>query len=158
MPKRRRRQTSRPIGRDLPISSLRSLPLEGARWDLIRQNLGLSVTRTRRSPLFDFTPWELEAPQDLREWHPDPAGSLPRTVTGQRARLVVHPPGKRASGRSRPFQAHSPVPHAIGFHAPHRVWICIRRRIRKQVLHAFGIAGSRGLRRPRRNQWSGVFC
>lgn len=44
------------------------------------------------------------------------------------------------------------------FESPRHVVACVRRKRRKEVIHAKGIAGRRGLRRGRRNQWSSVRC
>lgn len=48
----------------------------------------------------------------------------------------------------------------VGFQHPWQVMICIRRKQRKEVLHAFKKTGSGGgkQRRPRRNFWSEVRC
>lgn len=46
----------------------------------------------------------------------------------------------------------------IAFAQPAKLPICIRRRIRKEVIHAIGAAGSKNLRKPHRNEWSEISC
>ena len=51
----------------------------------------------------------------------------------------------------------------IGFINPARVVICARRRMRREVLHAFRKVGAGGgarfpRKKPRYNEWSGVVC
>lgn len=52
------------------------------------------------------------------------------------------------------------VPKRIGFHMPWQVIICVRRRRRREVMHALGVAGSSGAgRAPKRhNAYSEVVC
>lgn len=42
--------------------------------------------------------------------------------------------------------------HKLGFALPWQVVICVRRKRRKEVIHALGIAGAAGVRRRRRTQ------
>lgn len=46
----------------------------------------------------------------------------------------------------------------VTFSAPQNVLICVRRKIRKEVMHAFKKAGKTGQRRPRRNAYSSISC
>lgn len=46
----------------------------------------------------------------------------------------------------------------LAFADPRRVLVCVRRRIRREVLHAKRIAGSGGMRKPRRNALSSISC
>lgn len=96
-----------------------------------------------------FSPVNLSLFEDRRTYHPEraarPAFSLPRMAS----RLVA----REARGRSG-RQTKAPV----AFADPNRVLVCVRRKRRKEVLHARGIAGSRGFRRPRRSFYSEVSC
>jgi len=56
-------------------------------------------------------------------------------------------------GKSIRAQTKAPLRFAI----PHKVDLCVRRKTRKQVIHAKGIAGTR-TRKPRRNFWSDIKC
>lgn len=47
----------------------------------------------------------------------------------------------------------------VAFAEPDKLPLCIRRRVRKEVLHAKGVAGSKKpQRKPRRNEFSDVSC
>ncbi|MEM2002486.1 MAG: hypothetical protein QXT77_07575 [Candidatus Methanomethylicaceae archaeon] len=61
-------------------------------------------------------------------------------------------PARVVVDRSRysPFIAHR-------FPDPERVLVCARRQIRKEVMHARGVAGGK-VRRPRRNELSKISC
>lgn len=48
--------------------------------------------------------------------------------------------------------------HRVGFAVPDRVAMCVRRKQRREVIHALGKSGSGGSRRRRRNAWSDVDC
>lgn len=87
--------------------------------------------------------------EDRRSFHPNrairPAGSIVRAD----ARLMV--------GREPTPRAPSRLPHTVQFDVPKRVSLCVRRKRRKEVIHAKGISGSR-TKRPKRNQFSDVRC
>lgn len=46
----------------------------------------------------------------------------------------------------------------VSFRVPEAVLICVRRKRRKEVIHALGVAGARGLRKPRRSEFSEISC
>lgn len=49
--------------------------------------------------------------------------------------------------------------HRLAFSIPRLVALCVRRKTRKEVLHALRkTGGGSGRRRPRRNFWSNVKC
>lgn len=50
------------------------------------------------------------------------------------------------------------VPMGISFWRPSKVLICVRRRMRREVMHALGIAGSGGLKYPRYTWHSEISC
>lgn len=86
-----------------------------------------------------------------RFWFSRPA-KAPLTMRGRSHQLVIKktPPGALLAARSR-------LSRFVGFAAPARIAVCIRRRARREVLFAKGktwkVTGHR-----RRNQWSGVHC
>jgi len=61
-----------------------------------------------------------------------------------------------------PYRAYIPDHFStrIGFQYPWQVMICVRRKRRKEVLHALKKTGGRGAphKKPRRNYWSEVRC
>ena len=88
--------------------------------------------------------------QDNRTWHP--AGSFrPAVSIGGRSAL-------RHVVKSKPNALRNDISARIGYAVPDKVVKCIRRKQRKEVLHAKGVAGSRVSRRRRRDRWSDVDC
>lgn len=88
--------------------------------------------------------------EDRRRWHP--AGFLrpPGAFVRSAARQVV---------KSKSNALRNDISSRIGFAVPKKVLVCVRRKQRKEVLHALGKAGGRGItRRRRRNDWSNVDC
>lgn len=54
---------------------------------------------------------------------------------------------------------YSPLRSArFSFVAPEKVVTCVRRGVRKEVLHAFGVAGKRGIKSRRRTSTSTIKC
>lgn len=102
--------------------------------------------------------------EDRRTFHPEgdlrPAGVL----RGPRSRFVVKNVLKRLVNRDirGPYGiklAHvNVVPWNVGFERPKDVLICVRRKIRREVLHALHIAGRSGLGSPHYNEFSKVRC
>lgn len=85
---------------------------------------------------------------DRRMWHPErvfrPAFSLKRAAT----QLVL----KKPTAHQKPR-----LTEGLAFKDPRKVLICVRRRIRKNIMHAIGAAGGK-VKKPRRNYWSDVTC
>nr|QJB20444.1 MAG: hypothetical protein [Microvirus sp.] len=105
--------------------------------------------------------------QDRRQHHPEgrmrPAKLIsgtripPHKVQTTKKIKVLRGPGGRPmkSGRVR-LATLSP---RIKFALPHKTAICIRRKIREEVLHALRRTGKGANRRkPHRNRFSGVSC
>lgn len=114
--------------------------------------------------------------------HRNAKRSLPTTVTPTRSitrhptyllqsedRRTYHPEGiyRPASSRFQSFhRLEVPRDSAIGrdpwgrvaFSSPQNVFVCIRRKIRKEVLHALKKAGKRGQKAPRRSAYSDIQC
>lgn len=93
---------------------------------------------------------ETDVFEDRREWHPEgvnrPALGAPRAAT-------------RPVAKQRPaFSVPSQTKGIIAFAEPNRVAVCVRRKVRKQVMHALNKAGGKGHRRPRRNAQSSISC
>ncbi|QXP44213.1 MAG: hypothetical protein [Arizlama microvirus] len=97
--------------------------------------------------------------EDRRFFYPEPFQTSWRPATrfsDVRARLTVHPnTNKRSTARLDPFAGLSPV---VSFHRPDSVRICVRRKQRREVLHAKRVAGRAGLARPRRSVYSSISC
>lgn len=99
---------------------------------------------------------------DGRRYHPSKPLHRPlRNLQGHQGhRLLVGNPTRskalrrRQNARSMQFES---VPYGIKFEEPNRLLLCIRRKRRKEVIHAIGRAGTK-VRPPRRNEYSGVSC
>lgn len=85
---------------------------------------------------------------DGRLSHPDPFRA-PQAPRRSQARIKAYTKKVRSS-----YQA----PAFYGFASPARVYRCVRRKIRTEVMHAKGYAGKRGQKRPVRNEFSDVRC
>lgn len=107
--------------------------------------------------------------EDRRTWHPDNLARPARTFSSWHHRLSVkgipvakiHRPGGYQYNFATGFT--EPIPWRIGFEDPKRVLICARRKIRREVLNALGIAGVAGVARklfkkPRKNEYSKISC
>lgn len=100
----------------------------------------------------------LRAIEDRREFHPEGDFRPARGFVYPRHRLVVSVPRQEPS---RLADTYTPVvPLGVSFKAPRQVAICVRRKQRREVLHAMGKTGrgSRFNRAPRRNVYSEVSC
>lgn len=96
--------------------------------------------------------------EDRREWHPLGASRPARSFNRDRHRLVV---AKYPVNNPRSLASTikiGTVPHVIAFGAPKKVLICVRRKIREQVLHALKKTGIAGQNRPRRSEYSSISC
>lgn len=113
-------------------------------YEFSKQSLPLSKIYNRQNiPLSEF--------EDRRRFHPEGKDRPATNFRGITARLNVagipilkahRPEGKVYNFHTEGYQ---PVPWKLGFVSPERVLVCVRRKIRQQVLHAIGIAGRRGI-------------
>lgn len=123
------------------------------------------------SPSFSVTPtnWRqfltpqprvsLQEVEDRRLFHPLGRFAPPKTVAGTPARLTVKDRPPTAKQLASPFmrKVRSQTKAVLTFADPERTVMCIRRKERREVLHALGRTGS-GNRRPKRNAWSSISC
>lgn len=103
--------------------------------------------------------------EDLRRWAP--TGREPvREATGRPARIVHKVASRRTVERPRGsgfssvrrMSARKFLPEVPSFAAPGRVMICLKRKIRREVLFAFKRTGKGARSKKRRNEWSDVRC
>lgn len=93
---------------------------------------------------------QLEAGQhDRRQWNPTSATSGPASTNRKATRLNVD---KFAGLRQ------SRLPWRLEYATPRNIPICVRRKIRRQVLLALGNTGGGRGKRKRRNLYSGIKC
>lgn len=108
---------------------------------------------------------------DNRRWDPDPLGRA-KTLSGARPRIIAKQPNVNKKFRvirgpgGRPLSSKnlvhginaSGVTSRLRFKVPHDVLVCLRRKIRREVLHALKLKKSGGGGRRRRNQYSDIEC
>lgn len=87
--------------------------------------------------------------EDRRSFHPEGQDRAARSLSRFNHRLRIKTPVGTWSSKYQkyqtPWEINYEVPWQIAFDRPNRIAVCIRRKIRSQVLHALGIAGRRGL-------------
>lgn len=93
---------------------------------------------------------------DRRLFHMDPL-NRPLSERRKDARKVIRGEMRSMPRRSRPKYLRDTLPARLFFDKPHRIDLCIRRKVRREVLLALGRGGGNH-RRPRRNEWSDVSC
>lgn len=110
----------------------------------------------RRIPAI-FDPQPVSIPADRRVYNPEPEHTRPaRRFSGRPARLVADPsPTPSRVQKGRPAALFAPA--VVAFKAPAHVAVCARRGVRKEVIHANGVAGTK-VRKPRRGPFTGVKC
>lgn len=91
--------------------------------------------------------------QDFRKFFPRRIDNVSRNIDTTRSRIAL------ASVRTFSPHKYKPVRSSVfSFSSPSRVIICIRRKIRKEVLHALKKSGKSGQRNPRRTAYSNIRC
>lgn len=112
---------------------------------------------TTRSVRSGISKTNLRVYEDRRLWHPE---RLPDAKSFSQTRHRLRMPrvsNKVFSPTLTPKLITFPTSR-IAFSSPRRILICVRRGIRKQVLHALKKTGKRGQRRPRFNAFSRISC
>lgn len=107
-----------------------------------------SIIYPAQTDLIDY----LRETEDRRTYHPEgpsrPARS--RFQSFHRLQTPSHDP------LSNPWD--SGIPTGVAFQSPEKVLVCVRRKQRKEVLHAIKKAGKRGQKAPRRSAYSDIIC
>lgn len=91
---------------------------------------------------------------DFRTFHPERA--LRPLLRPSGRTVVLSRPIVRSNNKGRFYRVPDPV--RLYVTAPRSVLVCVRRRQRKEVLHAYRKTGTRGQARPRRSSRSEVIC
>jgi len=78
---------------------------------------------------------------DGRAWHPDPSPNVNKTRSGTRGRITL------SSAAHGIFSTQTKARRA--FSDPGGIMTCVRRKIRKEVMHALRKAGKGGAQKPR---------
>lgn len=106
------------------------------------RDLSIPITRLSLQPLVEpVRRRDVLELEDRRRYHPLRTAAPAQAVRPSARRIVV----------GRDVQA-------INFARPREVSVCVRRQQRKEVLHANKVAGSKGIRKGKRNWFSEVRC
>lgn len=99
---------------------------------------------------YRLKPVDLSVFEDRRTFYPstERVGRPALSFTNRAASRVV------LKSKSRPFR----FPDVFGFRVPNVVAICVRRKIRREVMHALDLTRKGAGGSKRRNEWSGVKC
>lgn len=122
---------------------------------------GTIATSNRWLPELHLTPLStlLQMIEDRRQFHPEREARPARSFSSSLHRLQVPSRPMRVSKGARGSVLMSGPSYKIGFVAPRKVLICVRRKQRREVLHALHKTGRSGPRRPsRRSYYSDVRC
>lgn len=95
--------------------------------------------------------------EDRRTWTPTTVRSAASFNTPTHRLVTGGPNVNRNKKSSRPTLFET-LPTKIGFENPDSVLVCVRRSIRKQVLHALRKTGKKGQKTPRFNVFSKISC
>lgn len=97
--------------------------------------------------------------EDLRTWHPDRHVRAFRSPRRARVQVGIPSTAKRRRGKSWAPRLPSFFYPSIrlGFKLPRFVAVCVRRKERREIMHAKGFAGSR-VSKPRRSTHSFIRC
>lgn len=157
-------------GRETNVFTKRSLPLSQQQY----QRFKIEEPEDRldyvpkRSFRFNTRLFEIE---DRRHFHPEGKERQATDFRGLRVRFRVAgipiAKAKRPEGRvwDARTQGYDPLPWRIQFERPERVLLCVRRKIRREVMHAFagGMGAKLGklthlFRKPKYTKYSTVRC
>lgn len=100
---------------------------------------------------------EIRRIDDKRQFRPGGVSSR-RGITRSSTALVSGSGVRRPQKAVRSFQGYQSPPHQIGFSRPQEVSLCVRRRTRREVMHATGRAGRRGQKRAKWKPDSRISC
>lgn len=133
-----------------------------------------------------FSPSRLSFYEDRRRWHPEGAFASARSMVESYPQLREKPLRQRPfdpdpydprTGEiyrdvpSKKFPFSTPIPWRpsvlerasldpwkMAFSEPWKVIICLKRKMRKEIMHALGYAGQSGFKKPKFTQYSQVRC
>jgi len=110
------------------------------------RRLPTPLSKSISLPRSDFREFE-----DRRTFHPERSSRRPRSFSGTAKLTISHAVNNKES-------YNFPDSQRVAFATPEKVLICVRRKIREQVLHALRKTGKAGQKKPRRTPYSEVTC
>lgn len=126
----------------------------------VRVRRGAFATTNRRLPVVSTLKNALKPLKDNRIWHPDPVIRAGATfgVIGSRSEQPARgkPPGRRKKRAVAPSGARAYS--VAAFSQPKKESTCVRRKQRREVLHALRKTGKVGQKRPNWTQKSKIRC
>ncbi len=151
-----RRRARIPLRSSLPPRT-RKLFVVGPRWSHKRR-FPIAEARAPTLPKPTYKPKNnlrgLRLYEDRRLHHPLGKHRPPGVFYGGPPQLIVKNRFYSKPGRVLASQTKG----RLSFESPNRVLLCVRRNIRKQVMHATGKAGLVGQKKPHRNENSEISC
>lgn len=102
--------------------------------------------------------------EDRRTYQPSNVIRSAASFAGRHSARIIPTSLRRAakfahgSAVNLPDLLQGHVPERLSFFKPSNIPICLRRKIRREVLHAFRIAGRSGIGPPRYNEYSHISC
>lgn len=170
----------------LPFSQPRwrgSFPFPRPQRDLFRiTNSSPSALPLMHPKLFGASRPQLFTYEDRRQWHPLGANRPARSLVESYPKMGEKRPLRYVPFDPEPFdprtgEIYKDLPTGVtmpwrpgvldqfridpwkyGFDNPWKVIICLKRKMRKEVLHALGVAGGTGFKKKKYNQFSYVRC
>jgi len=123
---------------------------------LFQQNLNYEIAKSKNWRTYE----------DRRTFHPLQAAAPALSINQGRSRLTLRDRRQVVSRMYNPqigfaspvHSVFSQTKAAIGFANPRRVLICLRRGVRRQIMHALGHAGRTGQKPPVKNWYSQISC
>lgn len=99
-----------------------------------------------------------EPVQDARIWQPTPKAKRPiKTLQGRPARVVAAPlPKARVVPSGAVYAPFNSLPQTLAFEKPRSVTLCVKRKVRREVIMATGNGGPQ--RKGRRTPESNIRC
>lgn len=125
----------------------------------------------RRAPASQST---LSLYEDRRLWHPLGKNAFPKSITESYPSItsysppvVIPPPDWRRVTVPRPIpwkkmadeSMHlAPATTTLNWENPWKMIICLKRKMRRELMHAMGMAGKKNFKKPKYTQFSYVRC
>lgn len=91
--------------------------------------------------------------EDRRVFHPQGVRRPAKSFLGNSHTLRAPEPSPAMLSKPRPY-----ITPGVAFEDPNKVLVCVRRKRRREVLHAFNKTGKTGQKKPRQSYYSSVKC
>lgn len=158
MAKNRQNMRSKRVGRETtaftknPLLRPKKWPYSTRTESLWLREARLASEDLKNRGLYDDRLREIE---DRRTWHPQGPQRAARSFNRPLHRLALPNTSNAYEDLFSPFKM-----ARVAFDTPRNVLVCVRRKIRREVMHALGFAGSgSGSQKPRKySEYSHISC